>query len=219
MRTMGKVALSIVGVVVGIPLLLIAAYIGYLALTSTFPGLIPGASLGGTWTFIVPNRYTGHLAIRYRCPGGHRLVRDWHIVTHFSARGVDCVSDAAPTWSGDVVARFADGTPIIASPDPDHPPRTGTVFDGGGVEAIGGNTVDNPSPNDFIFASFYVGPALCWARMQAGATVPRRCNAQDDTVFVGHAFGYTFCPGDATVEQQDACSAALERKRSHAVQR
>jgi len=72
------------------------------------------------------------LAIRYHCPGGH---------TRFSAGGVDCVSDAAPTWSDEVVARFANDTPIIASPDPDHLPRTGTLFDGGGVENIDGHLV------------------------------------------------------------------------------
>ncbi len=204
-----KTMATIISVIILIPFV----YLGLLSINNQFPGLLPNTPLGGTWTFIVPSHYAGPLVIRFKCPGGHPLVRNWHVVTIFSPQGSDCVTDDFAGFQGQYVARYANGA-VIAT-DLEHLPSGGPALIGGGVTTIGGGTLELPGNSNFIFSAYYTGPVACVLRKENGSTLPLWCHNHDPNVFAGHVFGYTFCP-DRDVDTRRACLNALEHTRPHA---
>ena len=139
------------------------------------------SGLPSLWTLIIPNSYSGMLAIRYSCPGGHRLVRKGTIVTRFSTSGADCVADPNRGWAGQYTALCANGA-SIPFVDPGAAVNSPDAIFGGNVVGIGGGTASNPG-GDIDFAWYYVGPAACIPLIAQTVPTPVRCHYHDPIAF------------------------------------
>jgi hypothetical protein len=109
------------------------------------------------WEYIIPDNYTGYLAIRYNCPGGVPLtIKDSVIRVKFKSDGTYCTSDSfSASWSDGDRAWTSSGTPIPV--DAGSPwDQTGYEVCCGGTRVIGGNTWVNPG-DDIILDLQWVG--------------------------------------------------------------
>lgn len=109
------------------------------------------------WHYIIPDTYQGYLAIRYDCPGGQSLVEaNEVIVIHFKPDGTFCTSDSSFAYSGHLpTAQTASGQPIPYVIDPRQ--YEGYAICCGNRMVIGGNTQENPAPNDLELDLMWVG--------------------------------------------------------------
>lgn len=124
-----------------------------------FAGLLVQCSSRRTvqWHYIIPDGYQGYLAIRYNCPAGQPLVETKGvIIIHFNADGTFCTSDSFFASTGHLpTAETASGQPIPYIIDPRQ--HQGYAICCGNKMVIGGNTLENPSPNDLELELMWVG--------------------------------------------------------------
>jgi len=181
--------------------ILIVTLLGLLFLPSTIttsitssnapviPGTAPGPAVTA-WQFIVPNGYIGDLAIAFGCPRGHPLNRrQGAVTTRFSATGIDCVRDPAPSKIvlGRLHAIRANGA-LIPTYRFGDPAVTGqTVF-----TSTGSGEVTIPNNRTIQFLGYYVGPSDCAKDLppfDPNAHMPARCHYEFILAFVGKHFG------------------------------
>jgi len=108
------------------------------------------------WEYIIPENYTGYLAIRFDCPGGTPLVIQNNIVRiEFRPDGTYCTSDTYfPSSTRGDRAWNTSGTSIpILDPPWD---QKGYAVCCGGTQVIGGGTLKNPG-EDIVVILLWVG--------------------------------------------------------------
>ncbi len=101
--------------------------------------------------YIIPDNYTGYLAIRFDCPEGTRLNIQNNVVRiEFESDGTYCTSDSFfPSWTTGNRAWSASGTPIPIFFRPQH---------GSGYAICCGSTrVSARSYGEFTFILYWVG--------------------------------------------------------------
>lgn len=108
------------------------------------------------WHYIIPDGYTGFLAIQYNCSGGKPLHRQGQrIIVQFDQHGLACTSEAPFASSGHLpTAQTVQGQVIPYTTDPLN--YTGFALCCEHTHGIGGNTLENPGA-DLILDLLWVG--------------------------------------------------------------
>lgn len=125
------------------------------------------------WEYVIPDGYTGYLAIRFDCPNGVPLpIKGDTCRIVFAKDGTFCTSDKYFVWvSHSQTASTNNGktVPFFYTPAP-LPEKYGIIF----VDApitIGGHTVENPGP-DMVLTTYWAGNMsvvnASWPRFPAG---------------------------------------------------
>lgn len=108
------------------------------------------------WHYIIPEGYSGFLAIQYNCPGGLPLHRQGQqIIVQFDHRGLACTSERPFASTGHVpTAETTAGRRIPYAIEPLQ--YTGFAMCCEHTQGIGGNTVENPG-SSLILDILWVG--------------------------------------------------------------
>lgn len=98
------------------------------------------------WHYIIPDGYTGFLAIQYNCPGGAPLLRQGQrIIVQFDRQGRACTSESQFLSTGPVpTAATLSGVPIPYVRD--SRAYTGYAVCCGHAFGMSGETLENPGP-------------------------------------------------------------------------
>ena len=133
------------------------------------------------WEYIIPDNYTGYLAIQYDCPNGIPInVQNniAHIV--FKPDGTYCTSDLySESWSSNDRAWSTSGTSIPFVDPPSN--QQGYALCCGSTLVIGGGTQENPGKDITVFLQ-WVGDMA-----RVNASWPALPDNQDD--FFAERFG------------------------------
>ena len=125
------------------------------------------------WEYVIPNGYTGYLAIRFDCPEGvPLLIKSNTCCVVFGDDGTFCTSDKySPSWSNKEHASTRSGKTIpIFYPPAALPEQFGLIHVDAPIN-VGGHTASNPGP-DMVLLTYWVGNmstvSASWPRFPAG---------------------------------------------------
>jgi hypothetical protein len=138
--------------------------------------IISGCAPSGrhvNWEYVIPDGYTGYLAIRFDCPNGVPLpiVGNTCRIT-FNEDGTFCTSDKyLPSWSNGDHASTKSGKSIPVFYIPAPLPKEYGIIEVDAPISIGGHTVSNPGP-DMTLLTYWVGDMTVvnssWPQFPAG---------------------------------------------------
>lgn len=119
-------------------------------------GCAPGKHIN--WEYVVPDGYTGYLAIRFDCAKGVPLpIKGNTCRIVFAADGTFCTSDKySPSWSNSQKASTASGKAVPVYFPPAPLPNGFGLMPVDAPITIAGGTASNPGP-DMVLLTYWVG--------------------------------------------------------------
>jgi hypothetical protein len=108
------------------------------------------------WEYLIPDNYTGYLAIQYNCPNGVPLnIQNNMVRITFKLDGTYCTSDSyTASWSSDDKAWNAGGTPVPLVDAPSNQQGYGLCC---GSTLVAGVGADANTGQEFVFFIQWVG--------------------------------------------------------------
>lgn len=137
---------------------------------------VAGCSPSGrhvNWEYVIPDGYTGYLAIHFDCPNGVPLpIKGDTCRIVFAEDGTFCTSDKFfASWSNSERALTKSGKSVAVFHPPAPLPAKYGIIDVDAPIDIGGHTVENPGP-DMVLLTYWVGNMSAvnasWPQFPAG---------------------------------------------------